>query len=105
MTNQTSDFDRVILMIEGLSRADLVKLQGVIDTLLNKGYFDTDPAGYVEYKFITRSNGKQYGPYRYRRAWNNGKLTSHYEGKADPDEYEAWLKNRASVPQGTPRTI
>ena len=82
MTNQTSDFDRAILAIEGLGRADLVKLQGVIDTLLNKQCFDTDPVGYVEYKFITRPNGKQYGPYRYRRAWIGGKLRSVYEGKA-----------------------
>jgi hypothetical protein len=88
------DLDRAILAIEGLSRTDLIKLQSVIDTLLNEGYLDTDPAGYVEYKFITRPNGKQYGPYRYRRAWINGKLTSRYEGKADPDEYETWLKNR-----------
>jgi hypothetical protein len=105
MTNETSDLNRAISAIEGLSRADLVKLQDVIETLLIEGYLDTDPTGYVEYKFITRPNGKQYGPYRYRRVWINGKLTSRYEGKADPGEYEVWLKNRASVPQGTPRTI
>lgn len=90
MAEKTTDFDRAIQAIEGLSRADLVKLQGVINTLLNERYLDTDPAGYVEYKFITRPNGKQYGPYRYRRAWHNGRLRSVYEGKADLAEYETW---------------
>jgi hypothetical protein len=92
MTEKASALDRAIQAIDGLSQADLIKLQSVIDTLLNKGYLDTDPAGYVEYKFITRPNGKQYGPYRYRRVWIDGKLTSRYEGRADPGEYEAWRK-------------
>ena len=37
--------------------------------------------GYIEEKWIT-SNGKPYGPYLYRRWWEDGTLRSKYLGKA-----------------------
>jgi hypothetical protein len=50
--------------------------------------------GHIEYRFVTRS-GKRYGPYKYRRLWQNGKLVDLYEGKATLDEYQHWLAQKA----------
>jgi len=79
---QTVAFKKAVAAIEGLTRADLEKLQGVISTLLTEGYLDTEAQGSIELKYITRK-GKKYGPYRYRRVWRDGKLISIYEGKAE----------------------
>lgn len=91
---KTPRLKKAITAIEGLSRAELANLQPLIDTLLSKGYLDIEPTGTIEYKFITKPNGKRYGPYKYRRVWVDGKLTSHYEGLASQEEYEAWLKQK-----------
>ena len=42
-----------------------------------------------------RRSGKRYGPYKYRRLWQNGKLVDLYEGKATLDEYQHWLAQKA----------
>ncbi len=84
----TNTYDRIINLVSTLSAADLKRLQIVVNDLVSSGYMPAQ--GHLEYRFVTRS-GKQYGPYRYRRLWQHGKLVDVYEGKADPDEYQQWL--------------
>jgi hypothetical protein len=89
----TDSYDRVLNLISTLSVGDLKRLQLVVNELVANGYLPAQ--GYVEYRFITRS-GKRYGPYKYRRIWQNGKLRDIYEGKADEAEYQDWLAHKAS---------
>jgi len=87
----TNAYDRIINLVSTLSSTDLKRLQLVVNDLVNSGYMPAQ--GHLEYRFITRS-GKPYGPYRYRRVWQNGKLVDLYEGKADPEEYQHWLAQK-----------
>ena len=87
----TNAYDRIINLVSTLSSTDLKRLQLVVNDLVNSGYLPAQ--GHLEYRFITRS-GKPYGPYRYRRVWQNGKLVDLYEGKADPEEYQRWLAQK-----------
>ncbi len=88
----TTAYDRIINLVSTLSSADLKRLQLVVNELVETGYLPAQ--GHVEYRFITRS-GKRYGPYKYRRIWQNGKLRDIYEGKASQDDYEEWLMQKA----------
>jgi hypothetical protein len=88
----TSSYDRIINLLSTLSRSDVKRLELVVSELVNTGYMPAH--GHVEYRFITRS-GKRYGPYKYRRLWQNGKLKDICEGKADQDEYQGWLTQKA----------
>ncbi|MCD4685956.1 MAG: hypothetical protein K8S97_08470 [Anaerolineae bacterium] len=85
MVSRTKRMQAAIAALQGLTRAELEQLRGVLSTLLSEGYLDTEPPGYIELKYITR-NGKRYGPYKYRRVWVDGKLTSTYLGKEARDE-------------------
>ncbi len=89
----TNTYDRIINLVSTLSSADLKRLQLVVNELVATGYLPAQ--GHVEYRFITRS-GKHYGPYKYRRVWQNGKLKDIYEGKASQDEYRNWLTQKAN---------
>jgi hypothetical protein len=95
MNDKKNALQGVIETMEGLDRAELVKVQRALDTLLN----GSKAPGHVEYKFIRRGD-KAYGPYRYRRIWRGGKLRSVYEGKAEPGEYEAWQQRHEGEPGG-----
>ena len=89
----TDSYDRALNLVSTLPMSDLKRLQLVINELVTNGYLPAQ--GYVEYRFITRS-GKQYGPYKYRRLWQNGKLKDIYEGKASDEEYQNWLARKGS---------
>lgn len=91
----TNTYDRIINLVSTLSQADLKRLQHVVNELVTTGYMP--PRGHLDYRFITRS-GKQYGPYKYRRFWQDGKLVDHYEGKASPEEYQRWLAQKRTRP-------
>lgn len=43
--------------------------------------------GHIEVKYITKNNGKTYGPYRYLRYWQNGVHKSVYLGKGTSSGY------------------
>ena len=75
MVNKTAQMQAAISALDGLTRSEFEQLRGLIDILLSEGYLDTEPTGHIEYKFIRRGD-KQYGPYKYRRVWVDGKLTS-----------------------------
>jgi hypothetical protein len=85
-------YDRIINLLSTLSAADLKRLQRVLNDLVSTGYMPAQ--GHLEYRMVTRS-GRQYGPYKYRRFWQNGKLVDQYEGKASAEEYQAWLAHKA----------
>lgn len=89
----TDSYDRLINLISTLSLSGLKRLQLVINELVATGYLPAP--GHVECRFITRS-GKRYGPYKYRRIWQNGKLRDIYEGKASEAEYQHWLTQKAN---------
>ena len=87
-----SIYDQIVRLVEVLSYPDLKRLQQVVNTLVETGY---QPAqGSLDYRFVTRS-GKRYGPYKYRRLWQAGKLVDHYDGKASLEEYQRWLAQKA----------
>src|SRR5258708_37258135 len=88
----TISYDRAFTLVSTLSSTDLKRLKLVVDELVTTGYLPAQ--GHIEYRFITRS-GKRYGPYKYRRLWQNGKLKDIDEGKADQDEYQGWLTQKA----------
>jgi len=77
-------YQKALEAVAALRREDLERLRGVIDTLLSEGYLDAGPAGHVEMKYITR-DGKRYGPYKYLRIREGGKLRSIYLGKASQE--------------------
>ena len=85
-------YEQTLRLVSLLSRADLKRLKEVVDRALEEGYMPAQ--GHLDYRFITRG-GKRYGPYKYRRRWTGGKLVDHYEGKATPEEYQAWLETKA----------
>jgi hypothetical protein len=87
-------YDRLLNLVSTLAFNDLKRLKLVVDEL-ETGFLPAQ--GSIEYRFVTRS-GKQYGPYKYRRLWRNGKLVDFYEGKASPEEYQGWLSQKASPP-------
>ena len=89
----TTSYDRAFALVSTLTFTDLKRLKLVVDELLETGYLPAQ--GSIEYRFVTRS-GKQYGPYKYRRLWRQGKLVDLYEGKASPEEYQHWLAQKAS---------
>lgn len=89
----TMSVDQLIELVSTLSYPELKGLQLVISQVLQHGYLPRP--GYVEYRFISR-RGKSYGPYKYRRLWHAGRLTDYYEGKATPEEYQAWLAHKAA---------
>lgn len=89
----SSTYDRIIQLVDTLSYADLKRLQQLVNTLVDHGYRPAQ--GSLDYRFTTRS-GKQYGPYKYRRVWQDGKLIDHYEGKASLEEYQAWLAQKST---------
>jgi hypothetical protein len=89
----TASYDKVLNLVSALSSSDLKRLKLVVDELVATGYLPAQ--GHVEYRFITRSS-RQYGPYKYRRLWQNGKLRDIYEGKASEDEYQDWLTQKAN---------
>src|SRR5258708_14501205 len=88
----TNSYDQILNLLSTLSVSDLKRLQLVVNELVAAGYLPAQ--GHIEYRFITRS-GKRYGPYKYRRLWQNGKLKDIDEGKADQDEYQGWLTQKA----------
>jgi len=88
----TSTYDKVITLVSSLTYGELERLQIVVDYVLRQGRMPAE--GHVEYRFIKRS-GKHYGPYKYRRIWQQGKLKDVYEGKANQDEYQSWLRQKA----------
>src|SRR5258708_997207 len=97
----TDSYDRILNLISTLSVSELKRLQLVVNELVVSAYLPAQ--GHVEYRFITRSS-KRYGPYKYRRLWQNGKLKDIYEGKASEDEYQAWLAQKASRRKESPNT-
>jgi hypothetical protein len=90
----TNSYDRVLTLVSTLSFTDLKRLKRVVDELVTTGYLPAQ--GSIEYRFVTRS-GKRYGPYKYRRLWQHGKLVDQYEGKATPEEYQGWLSQKTSL--------
>jgi hypothetical protein len=88
----THDYDQILNLVSRLTYPDLKRLEIVINELVTTGYLPAQ--GHVEYRFITRS-GKPYGPYKYRRVWQNGKLKNSYEGKASAEEYQTWLTQKS----------
>jgi hypothetical protein len=85
-------YEQIRRLVSILPYSDLKRLREVVDNLLEEGYMPAQ--GHLDYRFITRG-GKCYGPYKYRRRWTGGKLVDHYEGKATPEEYQAWLEAKA----------
>src|SRR5258708_37090057 len=90
----TNSYDQILNLVSTLSVSDLKRLHLLVNDLVATGYVPAP--GHVEYRFITRS-GKRYGPYKYRRIWQNGKLKDIYEGKASQPDCQAWLATKASV--------
>lgn len=88
----TNPYDRILDLLGSLPSSDLRRLKLAVDELVTNGYLPAQ--GHIEYRFVTRS-GKRYGPYKYRRLWQNGKLIDLYEGKATLDEYQHWLAQKA----------
>ncbi len=91
----SNSYDRALNLVSTLSFNDLKRLKLVVDELVTTGFLPAQ--GSIEYRFVSRA-GKQYGPYKYRRVWRNGKLVDHYEGKASPEEYQCWLTQKARLP-------
>jgi hypothetical protein len=89
----------IMRKLPALSRSELVAIRENIDELLAT---QTDESaedaqeGYIEFKFVSKSNGKRYGPYKHRRVWKGAKLTDEYLGKASQDEYTRWLASKGS---------
>ncbi len=97
----TQAYRQVKKAIRDLARPELTKLHTLIEARLqelaeqeqaqaraakaSKGGANTEPLGHIEEKWIT-SRGKPYGPYRYRRRWEDGTLRSEYLGKAEEKE-------------------
>jgi hypothetical protein len=96
----TNSYDQILNLLSTLSVTDLKRLQLVVNELVAAGYLPAQ--GHVEYRFITRS-GKRYGPYKYRRLWQNGKLRDIYEGKASEAEYQTWLAQNSSRKKVLPK--
>jgi hypothetical protein len=90
----TTTYDRILNLISTLSASDLKRLQMVVNDRAGPGFMPAQ--GHLQYRFITRG-GKQYGPYKYRRRWKDGKLIDHYEGKASPEEYQDWLDQKRNA--------
>lgn len=88
----TSTYDKVIALVSSLTYSELEGVQIVVNHVLSQGRMPAE--GHVEYRYIKRS-GKDYGPYKYRRIWQQGKLKDVYEGKASQDEYQTWLTQKA----------
>ncbi len=95
----TTAYDHILNLVSTLSTGELKRLQVVVNDLVATGYMPAQ--GHLEYRFVTR-HGKSYGPYKYRRVWQAGKLVDIYEGKASPKEYQAWLTQKASQDLPTP---
>ncbi len=95
----TTTYDHILNLVSTLSAGELKRLQGVVNDLVTTGYRPAQ--GHLEYRFVTRL-GKSYGPYKYRRVWQAGKLVDLYEGKASPEEYQAWLAQKANQIPSTP---
>jgi hypothetical protein len=93
VTTPTSKLDLILSMLADLSPVELIRLRTAIDTFLPVEYLEAESIEHIYYKFIKRG-GKVFGPYRHRRVIIGGQLINRYEGKADPGEYEAWLKSQ-----------
>ena len=94
MTGPTRNLEQILSMLADLTPVELIRLRTAIDTFLPEEYLEAESLERVHYKFIKRG-GKLFGPYRHRRVWVGDRVINRYEGKADPGEYEAWLKSRS----------
>lgn len=78
--------DALTIQLDKLTEAELLKARSIIDALLEVKAFPSSSrsAGHIEVKMIPDSKrGKTYGPYRYLRYWQDGKLLSRYLGKVE----------------------
>ena len=99
MPNSTS-LDAIAQQLDALTPAELVKVQAMIAALLEakasqqqndssqiKGVIaapSRETRGHIEIKMIRdKKRGKTYGPYRYLRYWQDGKLQTRYLGKVE----------------------
>ena len=84
--NQKTPLDAIAIQLDKLTEAELLEVRSIIDTLLEvKAYPSVSrSAGHIEVKMISdKKRGKTYGPYRYLRYWQDGKLLSRYLGKVE----------------------
>lgn len=91
--------DAIAQQFDRLSHAELLEVQAMLAVLLaaKEQAENTDEAeapeeyhgpkggrGHIEVKLVPdNKRGKSYGPYRYLRYWQEGKLKTRYLGKAD----------------------
>lgn len=86
----TDSLERVRRLLGSLTPDELHSLAQDIAALLGaEGSNDTPPTGHIELKMI---NG--YGPYKYLRRLEGGKLRSIYLGKAAPGDAARYAKRR-----------
>ncbi len=81
-----TQLDEIAYQLDKLTEAELLEVRRVIDALLSVKAFPSAKysQGHVEVKMISdKKRGKTYGPYRYLRYWQNGKLLSRYLGKLE----------------------
>lgn len=84
--------ERIRRQLGALNRADLEALRSDIVALLSatdESPSDSLPQGHIELKMI---NG--YGPYKYLRRIENGKLRSIYLGRASQGEVQRYRPKR-----------
>lgn len=86
----TSNLEQVRRLLGSLSPDELQSLADDLAALLSaEGLRDATPTGHIELKMI---NG--YGPYKYLRRLEGGKLRSIYLGKAAPGDAARYAKRR-----------
>lgn len=86
----TDNLEHIRRLLGSLSPDELQHLADDIAALLGaEGLRETSPTGHVELKMI---NG--YGPYKYLRRLEGGKLRSIYLGKAAPGDAARYAKRR-----------
>lgn len=85
------------------SNEDLEKLiaatrQQLIDRQSNR---PPKTGEHIEFKMIPGRDGKRFGPYKYRRWWEDGKLKTQYLGKASQEEAAHYFEEH---PEDRPNT-
>ena len=82
---KNSPLDVLTIQLDKLTEAELWEVRAIVDALLEvKAFPEKSSSGHIEVKMIPdKKRGKFYGPYRYLRYWQNGKLLSRYLGKVE----------------------
>ena len=80
-----SPLDVLTIQLDKLTEAELWEVRAIVDALLEvKAFPEKSGSGHIEVKMIPdKKRGKFYGPYRYLRYWQDGKLLSRYLGKVE----------------------